>query len=165
MARQKLSILRIGIISIISLICCTNYITANDSISIVENITSDSKCTINQASILSYRLNKAVEIADTTQDNAVEKQYISGYRIQVFSDNNSRTAKAEARYKANNISEKFPELRTYITYNAPFWRLRVGDFRTPEEANDIVIKLKEEFPKYSKEIRIVRDRINYIDNE
>lgn len=162
MTSQKLSTLGIGIIS---LICCTNYTTANDSISIVKNITSNSKCTINQSSTLSYRLNKAVEIADTTQDNAVEKQYISGYRIQVFSDNNSRTAKAEARYKANNISEKFPELRTYITYNAPFWRLRVGDFRTPEEANDIAIKLKEEFPKYSKEIRIVKDRINYIDNE
>lgn len=162
MAIQKISILGL---SIFCLLCIPIYITANDSISIVGNITSNSKCTISQSSILCSRLNKTVEIADETQDNAIEKQYLSGYRIQVFSDNNSRTAKSEARYKANNISEKFPELRTYITYNAPFWRLRVGDFRTPEEANDIVVKLKEEFPKYSKEIRVVRDRINYIDKE
>ncbi|MBQ7042237.1 MAG: SPOR domain-containing protein [Muribaculaceae bacterium] len=162
MASQKILILGLGIIN---LICSSNYITANDSISIVENITSNSKCTITQSAVLSSRLNKAIEITDVSHDNAVEKQYISGYRIQIFSDNNSRTAKNEAKSKSLLISEKFPELRTYITYNAPFWRLRVGDFRTLEEANDIVVKLKEEFPKFSKEIRVVRDRINYIDKE
>lgn len=92
MASQKILILGLGIIN---LICSSNYITANDSISIVENITSNSKCTITQSAVLSSRLNKAIEITDVSHDNAVEKQYISGYRIQIFSDNNSRTAKTK----------------------------------------------------------------------
>lgn len=153
---------RILISGIICSLCGFNYITARDSMSIIENITSNSNCAIIQSEKLSSRLDKRIEIVDTVNDSAIEKQYISGYRIQVFSDNNSRTAKSEARSKARDISEKFPELRTYVVYNAPFWRLRVGDFLTPEDANDVVVKIKEEFPKYSKEIRVVRDRINYI---
>lgn len=162
MAIKKIFALALGFI-------CTlygSYITAIDNTSIIDNITSNGNCYIYQSEKLSSRLNKLIENNDDTiKNNSVEKLYISGYRIQVFSDNNSRTAKGEARNKAHDISEKFPELRTYIIYNAPFWRLRVGDFRTPEEANDVVVRLKEEFPSFSKEIRVVRDRISYIVKE
>ena len=144
------------------LLCSPYNIDAQENVTIVENITNNSNCTISQPEKLQLRLNKAIEVVDTTSNEITEKQYIAGYRIQVFSDNNSRTAKSEARIKASNISEKFPDYRTYVIYNAPFWRLRVGDFRTQEEANDVAVKIKEEFPKYSKEIRVVRDRINYI---
>lgn len=86
-----------------------------------------------------------------------------GYRIQVFSDNNSRTAKAEARTRQRNISSQFPEMGTYVVYNSPYWRLRVGNFRTQEEANAAAADLKSAFPAYSKEIRVVRDRITIAD--
>lgn len=160
MTKKKIFALELGVICAL----CNNVIIAKDSTSsIIENITSSGKCSIYQSEKLDSRLNKLIENNDTIKNNS--KQYISGYRIQVFSDNNSRTAKGEARNKARDISEKFPELRTYVIYNAPFWRLRVGDFRTPEDANDVVVRLKEEFPSFSKEIRVVRDRINYIVKE
>ncbi len=161
MTIKKIFALGLGVIYAL----CSNYVIAKDSTSIIENITSSGKSNIYQSEKLNSRLNKLIENDDTIKNSPVEKQYISGYRIQVFSDNNSRTAKVEARNKARDISEKFPELRTYVIYNAPFWRLRVGDFRTPEDANDVVVRLKEEFPSFSKEIRVVRDRINYIDKE
>lgn len=82
-----------------------------------------------------------------------------GYRVQVFSDNNARTAKNEARSKARNISARFPDQRTYVTYHSPYWRLRVGDFRNQSEANEFAEQIKSAFPAYAKEIRVVRDRI------
>ena len=58
---------------------------------------------------------------------------MGGYRIQVFSDNNARTAKSEARTRARNISAQFPQYPTYVVYSSPYWRLRVGNFRTQDE--------------------------------
>lgn len=82
-----------------------------------------------------------------------------GYRVQVFSDNNPRTAKAETRSKQRAVAARFPNHRTYVTYSSPYWRLKVGDCRTQAEANQLAEELKREFPAYSKEIRVVRDRI------
>ena len=58
---------------------------------------------------------------------------VQGYRTQVFSGNNQRVSKDEAFRKEKEIKELFPEVPTYVTYNAPFWKLRVGDFRSHEE--------------------------------
>lgn len=82
-----------------------------------------------------------------------------GYRIQVFSDSNPR-AQGEARAKASNINSKFPQWRSYVTYDAPYWRLRIGDFTNYEDANDALSVLKDAFPSYKRELRIIRDHIN-----
>lgn len=86
-----------------------------------------------------------------------------GYRVQVFSDNNPRTAKGEAQSKAAAIGEAFPQWATYITYDSPYWRLRVGDFRTYDDATHAVVELKNAFPAYRRELRVVRDRIKITD--
>lgn len=84
----------------------------------------------------------------------------AGYRVQVFSDNNQRTAKGEARSKESQIREAFPEYGTYIVYNSPFWRLKVGDFKTQHEAEAVADAIKSRFPSFAREVRVVRDRIN-----
>ena len=84
-----------------------------------------------------------------------------GYRVQVFSDNNQRTAKNEARSKSRSIGARFPQYKTYVSYTSPYWRLRVGDFRTQQEASAAADELRSAFPAYSKEIRVVRDRVNF----
>lgn len=84
----------------------------------------------------------------------------SGFRIQVFSDNDYRTAKNNALYKEGLIQQAFPKLETYVTFTSPFWRLRVGDFRSYEEAGNALIQLKKEFPQMAREMRVVRDKIH-----
>lgn len=100
---------------------------------------------------------KAILDAESSQSQKVKS---AGWRIQVFSDSNQRSAKGEARAKSRNISARFPQYRTYVTYNSPYWRLRVGDFATQSEAVEAAEEIKRAFPSYSKEIRVVRDRIN-----
>ena len=89
-----------------------------------------------------------------------DKTYLvmQGYRIQVFTDNNQRTAKNEAETKKQQIENQF-NIPTYVTYNAPFWRLYVGDYITYEEAFSMMKKLAEAFPAYKKEIQIKEEEI------
>lgn len=98
---------------------------------------------------------EGVEVTDST---AFLK--IQGYRTQVFSGNNQRRSKDEAFQKEKEIKELFPDVPAYVTYNAPFWRLRVGDFRSHEEAYHMQRLLMEAFPKYSKEMYIVKEEVN-----
>ncbi|MDR0796919.1 MAG: SPOR domain-containing protein [Tannerella sp.] len=81
-----------------------------------------------------------------------------GYRIQVFTDNNQRTAKDEAFDKESQIRSLFSD-STYVKYNAPFWRLYVGNYITYEEAFSMKCKLSEAFPAFRKEIQIKEDEI------
>ena len=81
-----------------------------------------------------------------------------GFRIQVFMGNDSK-ARAEATSKQSSIQSAFPELSTYVRYEAPNFRLLVGDFITREEANMVKQLLQKEFPQFGKEMYIVSDKI------
>ncbi len=77
---------------------------------------------------------------------------ISGYRIQLFSGNE--------RINANNIKTKFlrlfPEQTAYLSYQQPYFKIRVGDFRSRLEAKLFYNKIKDEF----SESIIIQDKIN-----
>ena len=81
---------------------------------------------------------------------------IPGFRVQTFSGNNPRTSRDEAYRKEHLIKEKFPEIKTYIEYRSPRWSLRVGDFRTKEEAMVLMQELKRTFPDFGREMYTVR---------
>lgn len=83
-----------------------------------------------------------------------------GYRVQVYADNNVRSAKSEARQRERMVGGTFPQWYTYVTYASPYWRLRIGDFRTQYEAEKAAADIRRQFPRYAKEVRVVRDRVN-----
>lgn len=83
---------------------------------------------------------------------------IPGFRANIFSGN-LRNSKDEAFKKEKEIKEIFPDLATYVTYVAPFWRLRVGDYRSHEEAYQIMRTLMDAFPGYAKEMYIVKEDV------
>jgi hypothetical protein len=87
-------------------------------------------------------------------------RHVAGYRVQVFADNNPRTAKREALVRERIIISRFPLLQAYLSFDAPVWRLRLGDFSSIAEAQDNMHQLKRAFPSYASEMRVVRDRIN-----
>lgn len=83
---------------------------------------------------------------------------IPGFRAQVFSGN-LRNSKEEAFKREKEIKEAFPEMVTYVTYVAPFWRLRIGDYRSHEEAYHVMRTLMAAFPAYAKEMYIVKEDV------
>lgn len=97
---------------------------------------------------------------DAEREPARSKGKIVGYRVQVYADNNQRVAKGEARERERAIGRRFPMMATYVAYASPYWRLRVGDFRTQVEAEKAAADIRKAFPGYAREVRVVRDRIN-----
>lgn len=67
----------------------------------------------------------------------------NGYRIQVYSGGNSRTARQEATRVGSQVKNLFPELEVYTHFKSPRWICRVGDFKTYEEANEVFRALRE----------------------
>lgn len=82
-----------------------------------------------------------------------------GYKIQVFSGNNQAKSKIEAQEKYTAVKEAFPEYEAVITYNEPFWRVRVGNFITRDGADIVLKELRKKFPSFGKEMTIVEDMI------
>lgn len=95
----------------------------------------------------------AVNIIQDERVNELIEKYIesnktfdghSGYRIQIFFDSGSNS-----RSRANNERRKFlslyPEMETYITFDAPNFKVRVGDFRTRIEAEKALRDIRNHF--------------------
>lgn len=163
-------------------LACAALPSKADSPSIVNAIENDSIIVINQPEALLKRVsvtdsNSQEEETQgpTTPENisGAEKNSLeassepvsgtlksAGYRVQVFSDNNARTAKSEARAKAQAIQGRLPHYRTYVVYQSPYWRLKVGDFVTRTDAENAADEIKKIFPAYAREVRVVKDRIN-----
>jgi hypothetical protein len=93
-------------------------------------------------------------------ENAKEPKVLKarGYRVQVYAGNNSRMARQEANEVADNIQKEFPELSVYAFFQPPRWLCRVGDYRSIEEADAAMRRLKAT-GKF-KEVSIVREQIN-----
>lgn len=93
------------------------------------------------------------------QHNAGTQQR-SGYRVQIFDDNNPRTARREAESRQAMVHGMFPEMKTYVTFDSPYWRVKVGDYRTRAEAEAAMDALRHAMPSMAAYMRIVRDKIN-----
>ena len=89
---------------------------------------------------------------------SMDERLVTGYRIQVFSDNSQKKAKEMAQERAKTIETAYPELTAYVTFNSPFWRVRVGNFSSYEEAAIKLRELKKMYPQYH-DMRIVKDNI------
>lgn len=88
---------------------------------------------------LDLLISKQTEINEVTTRNS--RRTASGYRILVTSSNN-RNKVIEAKTK---IYREYPELKAYMMYQAPFFRLKVGNFRDRVEAEGYLDQLKRLF--------------------
>ena len=77
---------------------------------------------------------------------------IQGYRVQIFFGTDRKVANEE-RTKFLNL---FPEVEAYLIYQQPYFKVRVGDYRTALDAQAMYRKILNEFDK----IFIVPDKIN-----
>ena len=71
---------------------------------------------------------------------------IDGYRIQIFMESGN-----DAVEHANTIMSEFrtnyPDVPIYLVFGQPYYRLRVGDFRTRLEAEKFFQTLSQEYKK------------------
>lgn len=100
------------------------------------------------------------EIGQNSVNTPAERKTIKarGYRIQIYAGNNSRVARNEAFNIANKVKEEFPDIPVYTYFQPPRWLCRVGDFRSIEEADLIMRRIKA--TGVFKEVSIVKEQIN-----
>ena len=67
---------------------------------------------------------------------------VEGYRVMVYSGNNSAQARDEANAMAKFMRDKFPGAGVYVVFEPPIRSCLYGDYRTREEAEAVMYKLK-----------------------
>ena len=103
----------------------------------------------------------ALRIALSKSPNAVPGVYsptsTQGYRVQIFSGSNRNDA-----YNAQSkFNELYPEMKTYVIYNEPNFKVRAGDFRTRLEASKLMEQIRPQFVS----VFIISEKINLSKND
>lgn len=109
----------------------------------------------------------AVVYQDSLMQQAIERQHEGnntevsrrGFRVQLFSSNNVRTARNAAFQVEKTVREKLPHLAVYVTYTSPFWKVRVGNCATNDDAQRLRQYIIEQLPQFQAETYVVPDQI------
>lgn len=83
---------------------------------------------------------------------------MQGWRVQIYSSNNQLVAKQEAEALKKQLESELTE-PIYMDFIQPFWKVRIGNFRTVEEARTYRDLLVQQFPELQAESYPVRDVI------
>ena len=74
----------------------------------------------------------------------VNDSTIDGFRVQIFMELGN-DALIHADSVKTRFQEQYPEVPIYLVFGQPYYRLRIGDFRTRLEAENMYQQVKEEF--------------------
>ena len=83
-------------------------------------------------------------------------QEMSGFRVQIYSDNTPIHAKTTAIQLEERFSEQISE-PIYVISTPPFFKVRIGDFKTQLEASAYKEEFIKAFPDMAGETYVVRD--------
>lgn len=101
-----------------------------------------------QPLFIQQKLDYSLDTLATRNRNA---RYIAGYKIQLYTG----TSRSELDAAKVFVYQTYPELDTYVAYNHPTYRLRIGDFGTRLDVEKYLNKLKDDYPSAT----IVSDRV------
>jgi hypothetical protein len=90
---------------------------------------------------LDLLVKKHAEFNEEMSRNA--KKNTKGFRILVVNTNN----RDEAIAAKSKVYANFPELKAYLIYQSPYFRLKVGNFKERKDAEDYQKKMNKLFPK------------------
>lgn len=120
-----------------------------------------------QAMLLTDVMENAIVHQDSTiRQLMIDKQMgiqrgkveVDGFRVQVYSSNQQQIAKNESLMLQQEL-EKVLSKTVYTISEPPFWKVRVGDFLTREEAVAYKNELIVQFPELQSSAYIVPDKI------
>ena len=119
------------VLILISLLLWISKISAQDSTASV---------VVNKDPRIDLLVNKQIEINEVTTRNS--RRAAPGFRILVISSND-RNKVIDAKTK---MYREFPELKAYMMYNSPFFRLKVGNFRERTDAEEYLSRIQRLYP-------------------
>lgn len=82
-------------------------------------------------------------VIDTSKKVMRGAYKVNGYRVQAFAGGNTRRDRQQAERIGNEIKTLFPMQPVYVHFYSPRWICRVGNFRTYEEAHQMLTELRK----------------------
>ena len=94
--------------------------------------------TIDQDNRVEQLVNKHIQINQN-------RKGIEGFRIQIFFDSGTNSKiRAQSVYEA--FKSNYPDTEAYLTFKAPNYKVRVGDFRTKLDAQRFLNTIVQDYP-------------------
>lgn len=90
-------------------------------------------------------------IADKTEKEEAPKKYVNpnpvkkikiGYRVQIYSGNNSRGAREKAYAAGRMFKGSYTNIPVYVHFVTPHWTCSVGNFQNLEDARRFLAQIK-----------------------
>jgi hypothetical protein len=112
-----------------------------------------------------YEAERLVIVQDPALDTLIvrhiianaTKQGADGWRIQIYRGGH-RTASDDANRVRARFMEDYPNIRTYLIFDKPNWfKVKVGDYRTREEAAAVFFDIQRKYP----DAYLIRDIIAF----
>ncbi len=90
-----------------------------------------------------YRDNVNDSVPVDTRRKVMRGGYkINGYRVQAFAGGNQRKDRQKAEQVGNTIKAHYPDTPVYVHFYSPRWICRVGNYRTYEEAHEMLMNIR-----------------------
>lgn len=83
----------------------------------------------------------------------------NGYRIQIIALTGDN-AKTRVENEFQQFVAKFPEIPAYLSFIAPYFRIRVGNFFTRLQAYKSLLEIQQAYP----DSYIISDKIQYLND-
>jgi hypothetical protein len=96
-------------------------------------------------------------LMDTVASVNKNIKYAQGYRILAYNGSERQTVMSLRK----TIISRVPEVKDYLTYHQPNFKLKIGDFFNRVEAQQVLNKLSDLIP----DAQIVQDQININKNK
>lgn len=80
---------------------------------------------------------------EETRKKVLKGYKVNGYRVQVYAGGNSRDSRMKAEKTGREINSLFPGEPVYVHFYSPRWICRMGNYRTYEEAHQILNAVKK----------------------
>ena len=78
-----------------------------------------------------------------TRKKLMKGYKINGFRVQVFAGGNSRSDRLKAEKIGDEIKTLYPGTPVYVHFYSPRWICRMGNYRTYEEAHEVLRNVKQ----------------------
>jgi hypothetical protein len=87
---------------------------------------------------------RILQLTDQYRKMSLNNPEVEGYRVQIFFDSGNNSKNKAASIKTN-FEALYPGVKSYLSYKEPYYRVRVGDFRTLTEAVGFQKKISADF--------------------
>ena len=75
-----------------------------------------------------------------SKKRSFNKEFGYGFRIQLYNGLETEAKKTETKFKID-----FPEIKTYLLYRQPEWKIQVGFYKTKLEADRALLNFKRKY--------------------